>query len=222
MRLLGDWSQRSYRRRLLDDDLEVVSSHFRGRVVEIGAGRAWRRGRFRPSQEGIAAWWTVDVRPGRGPHVVADIRRLPFRDASVDTLVCLEVLEYVDDPASALGEMRRVLRPSGALVLSTPFLHRWDADDDLWRWTPEGLRRALRANGFTVTLERAQGAALAVVANILGHVVRTAPPARVRGAVMLLTAPLIELLFRLDGTTARANAYLESFSTGYLVIARRD
>lgn len=222
MRLLGDWPERSYRRRLLDDDLAGVAGHLRGRVVEVGAGRASRRGRFRPPREGVAAWWTVDVRQARGPHVVGDARRLPFGDASVDTVVCLEVLEYIDDPPSALAEMRRILRPSGTLVLSTPFMHRRDAEDDLWRWTPEGLRRSLRARGFTVTLERAQGAALAVAANVLAYVVRTAPPSGIRGAIMLVTAPLIELLFRLDGPVARGRVELESFSTGYLMIARRD
>jgi SAM-dependent methyltransferase len=39
-------------------------------------------------------------------------------DASVDLALCALAIEYVDDRVAALREMRRVLRPGGALVLS--------------------------------------------------------------------------------------------------------
>jgi SAM-dependent methyltransferase len=39
-------------------------------------------------------------------------------DASVDLALCALAIEYVDDRVGALRELRRVLRPGGALVLS--------------------------------------------------------------------------------------------------------
>src|ERR1700678_3942124 len=39
-------------------------------------------------------------------------------DASVDLALCALAIEYVDDRVAALRELRRVLRPGGALVLS--------------------------------------------------------------------------------------------------------
>jgi SAM-dependent methyltransferase len=39
-------------------------------------------------------------------------------DASVDLVLCALAIEYVDDRVAALRELRRVLRPGGALVLS--------------------------------------------------------------------------------------------------------
>jgi SAM-dependent methyltransferase len=39
-------------------------------------------------------------------------------DESVDLALCALAIEYVDDRVAALGELRRVLRPDGALVLS--------------------------------------------------------------------------------------------------------
>ncbi|MDP6775657.1 MAG: class I SAM-dependent methyltransferase [Candidatus Latescibacteria bacterium] len=45
---------------------------------------------------------------------------LPYRDACFDRAYCSEVLEHVADPARAVAEMVRVLKPGGVLVLSVP------------------------------------------------------------------------------------------------------
>ncbi len=52
---------------------------------------------------------------------VADLGApLPFDDGSFDTVVASLVLHYLQDWAAPLGELRRVLRPGGRLVLSVP------------------------------------------------------------------------------------------------------
>jgi SAM-dependent methyltransferase len=50
----------------------------------------------------------------------ADAMRLPLRTASIDEIVSFETLEHVPSAAAMLDELRRVLRPGGRLVLSTP------------------------------------------------------------------------------------------------------
>lgn len=68
------------------------------------------------------------------PEMIAEARRrrpdgrfqvgsatgLPLADGSMDVVVCLGVLEYLDGPDAALGEIRRVLRDGGALIVSFP------------------------------------------------------------------------------------------------------
>ena len=51
-------------------------------------------------------------------HVHGDAESLPLADAGADALVCTFVLCSVADPARALREMLRVLRPGGALYLA--------------------------------------------------------------------------------------------------------
>lgn len=53
----------------------------------------------------------------------ADAHDLPFADNSFDVIVCLEVLEHLQDYRRALSEIHRVLQPSGKLIASIP--HRF-------------------------------------------------------------------------------------------------
>lgn len=45
---------------------------------------------------------------------------LPFANESFDLVTCSEVIEHIQNPRRALSEMRRVLKPDGVLLLSTP------------------------------------------------------------------------------------------------------
>lgn len=54
------------------------------------------------------------------PVVEGDIEAMPFTDGSFGTVLCTEVLEHVPDPAAAIREFHRVLRPGGVLIGSVP------------------------------------------------------------------------------------------------------
>ena len=61
----------------------------------------------------------------RGLHNINPIRgdatALPYKDASIDAVVLTAVLGEIPDPGAALTEIRRVLRPSGRLVVGELF-----------------------------------------------------------------------------------------------------
>ncbi len=63
------------------------------------------------------------VRNEAGPQVgfiKADAQRLPLRDHTVDVVISTAVLQLIPNPAAALAEMARVLRPGGRLAVMVP------------------------------------------------------------------------------------------------------
>jgi SAM-dependent methyltransferase len=66
----------------------------------------------------------LDPGPARAAGVEADAvdleRPLPYPDAAADLVTCVEGIEHVEAQAPLVAELARVLRPGGALVLTTP------------------------------------------------------------------------------------------------------
>lgn len=56
----------------------------------------------------------------RSDFIVCDAHFIPIRESTIDCLLMLEVIEHLKDPYLAIYEVRRVLKVSGLLFLSTP------------------------------------------------------------------------------------------------------
>lgn len=59
-------------------------------------------------------------------------RRIPFDDDTFDLVTALDVIEHVDDDVKLISEARRVLKPKGLLLITTPaFQWLWSHNDVL-------------------------------------------------------------------------------------------
>lgn len=147
-----------------------------GRVVEIGAGTGANLPHYPPlaalvlAEPDGAMRRRLERRIGGVPYPVelvdAPAERLPLPDGGADTVVATLVLCSVDDPARALAEARRVLRPGGRLlflehVRASGRAGAWqDRLAPLWARVAAGCRpdrdtvAAIRRAGFTVTALR--------------------------------------------------------------------
>jgi SAM-dependent methyltransferase len=77
-------------------------------------------------------------------YVIEPGARLTIPDATFDLVLLLDVLEHVRDPACVLGEVRRLLKKNGRLVVSLPFLYReHETPYDFMRLTAFGLQDLL-------------------------------------------------------------------------------
>ncbi len=97
-------------------------------IVDLGAGLGWLARAAR--DQGLEAI-TIDISEfgarrlrleQRLDVVVGSAERLPVRRGALAAVTALDVLEHVDDPAAALGEIRRAVTDGGYLVLSVPNL----------------------------------------------------------------------------------------------------
>ena len=59
--------------------------------------------------------------------VVGDIRRLPIKSESLETVACADVIEHINHPEVALQEMHRVLKHHGKAIVVVPSLYKLDA-----------------------------------------------------------------------------------------------
>lgn len=156
-----------------------------GLVLDVGCGAGAFAATLRASRPGAKLEiWGVEIMPeaaelARGAvdrvlvgDAVSRVAELP--DAGFDCVVLNDVLEHLAEPAPLLRQVRRVLRPGGALVASLPNVRyffnvwdlvvrgRWDYADEgildrthLRFYTRSSLRRLLEEEGFSV--ERMQG-----------------------------------------------------------------
>jgi SAM-dependent methyltransferase len=151
------WWYRALHRRMLD---ALVGVH--GAVLDAGCGTGGLLARIRaerPDLRPIGLEWVQAAShraaaKSAAPVVCGSVNALPFADASFDAAVTADVLCHrAIDPAFALAELRRVLRPAGRLIVNMP-AYGWllSAHDravhNARRCTAHQLVSDLRRSGF--------------------------------------------------------------------------
>lgn len=116
-----------------------------GWMLDVGCGVQ----PYRPLFRHVSRYVAVDLPPTKRVDAHADALRLPFADASFDTVLCNQVLEHVPEPARLMAEVQRVLRPGGVLLLTTPQVWGLHHEPyDFFRYTKYGLKHLAQSAGL--------------------------------------------------------------------------
>jgi SAM-dependent methyltransferase len=133
--------------RLLLNTMQLTKRYCRGKLLDIGCGS-------KPYQSLFTVDEYIGVDSALSPNTsnieaYADAQVLPFENQTFDTVICTEVIEHLPCPWEAIREMKRVLKPSGYLILTAPFIH-WhhESPNDHFRFTYYGLLGLVSQVGF--------------------------------------------------------------------------
>jgi SAM-dependent methyltransferase len=200
----------------------VVANHVPGsgrRVLEVGPGEGWLtraltlRGHRVIAVDLSRPWLAAIPDDAAAGKAAAEMTRLPFPDASFDTVVAAEVIEHIPDMAGALSEAARVLTSGGRLVVTVPYREtlkfavrpdsgiRYEVNGHVRSFDEAVLEDALRAAGL-LPERRFIGPT-----RFSREILRRAP-----------IAPLLPMLNALDRATYRSQRVSD---TWMLVAARR-
>jgi len=143
----------------LRDAMTEFAPMLSGRLLDVGCGSKPYQALFT-----VYAYIGLDIdseasrKRGIADHHY-DGNTFPFADASFDSVLCNQVLEHVFNPNEFLGEIVRVLKPGGKLLLTVPFV--WDEHEqpyDYARYSSFGLRALLEKQGLKVLQHKKLGA----------------------------------------------------------------
>jgi len=111
-------------------------------ILDIGSGSPFQKemGKYKGLFEGCK-YYSLDCTIQYHPDVVGDAHNLPFKEGSMDALICKAVLEHVPEPQKVVKEMYRVLRKSGKAFVYVPFLFYYHgyAFGDYYRFTKDAI-----------------------------------------------------------------------------------
>jgi len=194
--------------------------HASGRLLDVGCGSMPYRLYVPPS---VTSYEGMDVEARTaGVTYIGDAQDMnQVMAKSYDFVLCSEVLEHLPRPEAAIAEMARILKPSGQLLLSVPFLSRLHEEPhDYFRYTEHGLRALLERHEFEVR----EIVPIGSVFSFLGHQISTLLIAGTWGMPVVrelafgVNAALIVLPCRmLDRLTGLAR----KLPAGYVVVAKR-
>jgi SAM-dependent methyltransferase len=146
--------------RSLVPELYAPHRHDGFRMLDAGCGTGGRLAAIQDSgmRVGIDLSWNALAYASRRdlPWLLqAPIQQLPFRSDSFDVVLSFDVINLLEDDASAVRELKRICKPGGVAFLSLPAFNflggtHSQAVGMVRRYTKRSLRRLLIEAGFEV------------------------------------------------------------------------
>ena len=155
-------------RRRLWQAMEHNAHELSGKLLDVGCGTKPYQSLFKVDEYIGLEYDTPHCRRLGIAEYFYEGNSFPFENASFDSILCNQVLEHVFNPDEFLTEIHRVMKPSGKLLLTVPFV--WDEHEqphDYSRYSSFGLAHLFKKNGFEIVKHYKLSADFSVLAQLL-------------------------------------------------------
>lgn len=160
----------------LDQFLRKARLAVRGRTIEVGTSLLTDDHRIECGFPNVNDYRTLDIIPGPNVDICGDIAdRSVLPAESIDSILCLNVLEHCANVEGVVDNMFEWLAPGGHVFCMVPSVQRvHEAPKDYWRPLPGGLEHLFRR--FPRRTLDVYGNLLATIAALAGLAVEDLPP----------------------------------------------
>lgn len=158
----------SHRRNYLNLAIKQALPISGGLILDIGGEKKNSRNWALKDKAKTEKIVIINLNKNESPDVCGDASYLPFSNEVFSAVYCFEVLEHCEFPEKVLEEIQRVLRPSGLLLMSIPFLYPQHADPfDFQRWTEKKIERELKKRDFSQIKIKRLGGIVSVIYDMI-------------------------------------------------------
>lgn len=123
-----------------------------GTAINLGSG-----------QDNYEGFTNIDLGIYDPVHIVADLKRVPFVDGSVELVVSNSVLEHIYDYNAVIDEVFRILKKGGYFYLCVPNVCLRHHKYDYHRWTTPGLHKLFEGKFEIIDSGACRGVAYALI-----------------------------------------------------------
>lgn len=137
----------------LYNHIKVLALRLDGNILDVGCGSKPYQNLFINKLSYVGLEYESSVLIEKKIQVEHTYKgdKFPFEDQKFDSIVCFQVLEHVFNPEQFIGELNRVVKCNGKVLLTVPFV--WDEHEqpyDFGRYSSYGLKALFERKGFKV------------------------------------------------------------------------
>lgn len=154
-----------------------------------------------------------------GCDLISDITSIPAHSKSFDYILCTEVLEHVSNAGAAIGELTRLLRDNGELLITAPFRSYYHQDPYFFSsgYSTHWFEHVAQKEGMECKHIQEDGSFASGISLDIG--VYCSCGSRLKRFIRLIASIPLLLILRIDHNRDKEN--LPRSCNGYYVIMKK-
>jgi SAM-dependent methyltransferase len=134
-------------RSILQKKIGQYGQYVVGKTLDAGSG-SYDRYQHLFSSESVVH---MDINKSENVDIIGSVDNIPCENEEFDSVVSMQVFEHLEFPEKAAGEIYRVLKPNGYLIVTVPQQNELHEEPhDYWRYTKHGVISLFSRKNFSV------------------------------------------------------------------------